>query len=458
MAKYKVFEYGGRKAFPAERVSIGTRLPFDVFVNEGNVFRKLYDAGQLIGPEERAALRRTGATDAYVDARDSAGLDLYLQRTSRETPADPGDPEVCQEYYEHKGRYYQVDRAFLLPGSRVEFGIYLMGDLRLTPLVEAMEGDPGIIPEGISAAEGDIVIRNEDIPLYQRYLDLLIDGGAESVPVPAEREKIRAVAIKEKSKAIVRDLIEDPRSGENIKKAVGLAAQFTDCIVSNREIIHELISLNSYDLYTYTHSVNVAVLSVAIGVTHGMGRVDAESLGVGALLHDVGKSGIPTEILNKPGKLSAPEFEIVKGHVVEGARILGTHEAIPRSAFEVVLQHHERLSGRGYPNALAGSAVSLFGRICAIADCYDAMTTRRPYQVASTPYEALLQITKEVENYDRDVLETFIRMLGKVGVPEKRPAEAVASSQRRYLQASEDPSTRFRPAFRLEDASEPPMQ
>ena len=116
----------------------------------------------------------------------------------------------------------------------------------------------------------------------------------------------------------------------------------------------------------------------------------------------------------------------MKGHVVEGARILRTHEAIPRSASEVVLQHHERLSGLGYPYGLSGSAVNLFGRICAIADCYDAMTTRRLYQGANTPYEALLQITKEVENYDRDVLETFIRMLGKVGVPEKPHAEAVS--------------------------------
>ena len=424
-ARYQVFAYGSRKAFPAEGLSIGTRLPFDVFVNEGNVFRKLYDAGQLIGPEERATLRRTGASEAYVDAKDAPGLDLYLQRTSCEKPADPGDPEVCQEYFEHKRRYYQVDRTFLLPGSRVEFGIYLLGDLRLTPLVEAMEGEPGIIPYGISAAAGDVVIRNEDIPLYQRYLDALLDGGAEVVAAPAEREKIRAIVIKEKSKAIIKDLIEDPRSGENIKKAVGLATQLTDCILSSREIIHELISLNSYDLYTYTHSVNVAVLSVAIGVTNGMGRDDAESLGVGSLLHDIGKSGIPTEILHKPDKLSAPEYEIVKGHVVEGARILRTHEAIPRSASEVVLQHHERLSGLGYPYGLSGVSINLFGRICAIADCYDAMTTRRLYQRAYTPYEALFQITKEVENYDRDVLETFIRMLGKVGVPKKPHAEAV---------------------------------
>jgi HD-GYP domain-containing protein (c-di-GMP phosphodiesterase class II) len=99
---------------------------------------------------------------------------------------------------------------------------------------------------------------------------------------------------------------------------------------------------------------------------------------------------------------------------------------IPRSASEAVLHHHERLSGCGYPNRLSGSAVTLFGRVCAVADCYDAMTTRRPYHGASTPYAALLQITKEVENYDRDILETFIRMLGKVGVPEKRPAEAIS--------------------------------
>jgi putative nucleotidyltransferase with HDIG domain len=431
-ARYQVFEYGSRKAFPAERVSIGTRLPFDVYVKEGNVFRKLFDTGQLIGPEERTTLRRTDATEAYVDAKDTHELDLFLQRTSRDAPADPGDPEVCQEYFEHKRLYYQVDRTFLLPGSRVEFGIYLLGDLRLSPLVEAMEGEPGIIPGGISAAAGDVVIRNEDIPLYQRYLDALLDvgaevvGGAEVVRAPAEREKIRVVAIKEKSKAIVRELIEDPRSGENIKKAVGLSTRLTDYIMSSPGIIHELISLNTYDQYTYTHSVNVAVLSIAIGIILGIRRDDAESLGVGALLHDIGKGGIPTGILNKPGKLSVPEFEIVKGHVVEGARILRTHQAIPRGASEVLLQHHERLSGLGYPYGLSGSGINLFGRVCAIADCYDAMTTRRPYQGAYTPYQALLQIKKEADHYDRDILETFVRMLGKVGVPEKPHDEAIS--------------------------------
>ncbi|HEX7524565.1 MAG TPA: HD domain-containing phosphohydrolase, partial [Candidatus Deferrimicrobium sp.] len=84
------------------------------------------------------------------------------------------------------------------------------------------------------------------------------------------------------------------------------------------------------------------------------------------------------------------------------------------------------LSGLGYPNGLSGSAINLFGRICAIADCYDAMTTRRLYQRAYTPYEALFQIMKEVGNYDRDVLESFIRMLGKVGVPEKSHAKAIS--------------------------------
>lgn len=427
MAKYKVFEYGGRKAFPAEGFSIGTRPPFDVFVNEGNVFRKMVVAGQLIGPEERAALRRTGASEVYVDARDTPELDLYLRRTSPETAADPGDPEVRQEYFEHKRRYYQVDRTFLLPGSRVGFGIYLLGDLRLTPLVEVMEGEPGTIPESISAAAGDVVIRNEDIPLYQRYLDALLDGDAESVPAPAEREKVRAVIIKERSKTVVKDLLEDPRSGENMKKAVGLVATLTDSILSHPDVLYDLVSLNSYDQYTYTHCVNVAVLTVGIGVASGLGRAVVGSLGVGALLHDLGKRSVPPEILNKPGRLEPGEFEIIKTHVVEGGEILRGHEAIRRESLDVVLQHHERLSGSGYPNRLAGSAVTLFGRICGIADCYDAMTTRRPYQGARTPYEALLQITKDIENYDRGVLDTFIRMLGKVGEPERPRAEAVSS-------------------------------
>jgi HD domain len=415
---YKVFVYGARKAFAPDGLALGTVLPFDVFVNEGNVFTKVYAAGHPYGPDERAELLRRGAGDVYVDAKDSTQLERYLERTAPEKPADPEDPETVREYVDHKTRYFPIDRASLIAGSSVGFGIYGMRDLRLVPLVDATDGRPGTVSGDVLAATGDLVIRNEDIPRYQRYLDDLVAGPPGVADPPGRREKIRAMVIKERSKTVVKELLDDPRSGESIRKGRKVVSELTDAILSNRDVLFDLISLSSYDMYTYTHSVNVAVLSAGIGVARGMDRDTLEMLGIGALLHDVGKSAIPTEILNKPGRLSEDEFEVVKRHVEEGGRLLETNETLHADSRNVVLQHHERLSGTGYPNRLAGSEISIFGRICAIADCYDAMTTNRPYSRASTPFQALKVLNAQIEHYDHELVATFIRLLGRIHAPE----------------------------------------
>jgi putative nucleotidyltransferase with HDIG domain len=410
---YKVYVYGSRKAFPTGGLALGTRLPFDVFVNEGNVFTKVYSAGQLFGPAERADLLRRGADDVYVDARDTPELETYLRRTSEEVPANHEDPVTVQEYIEHKQQYYQIDRNFLVKGKRIDFGIYRLADLRLVPVVEPVDQGFGTIPAGIPSLRGDIVIRNEDIPLYQKYLDAVIAELECAAPTTEEKQKIKAVAIKERSKAIVKDLLEDPRSGENIKKGMKVVADLTDCILNDRNVLYDLIALSSYDQYTYTHSVNVAVLSAGIGISCGLERAVIQNLGVGALLHDVGKSAVPPEILNKPGRLNEREYEIMKSHVLEGIKTVDSNGAIPKESRVVILHHHERITGGGYPNRLSGPEISTFGRICAIADCYDAMTTNRPYKDAGTPFQALMQMKVERQNYDGDILDSFIRMLGK---------------------------------------------
>jgi len=224
---------------------------------------------------------------------------------------------------------------------------------------------------------------------------------------------MQAIAIKEKSKAIVKDLLDNPRSGENIKKVVNVVTDLTECILNNREVLQDLVTLSSYDQYTYTHSVNVAVLASGIGASCGLAKDIIQVLGIGAVLHDIGKSAIPAEILNKPGRLNEREFEIMKGHVLEGFKAIESNDAVPDESRIVITQHHERLKGTGYPNGLAGEQITILGRICAVADCYDAMTTSRPYKDAGTPFQALTQMKTEKANYDPDVLDSFIRMLGK---------------------------------------------
>ena len=211
----------------------------------------------------------------------------------------------------------------------------------------------------------------------------------------------------------MKDLFDDPRSGENIKEAQNAVSAMIDSLTANKDTIHDLLSLRGFDYYTYTHSVNVGVLSIGLGVAINLSKDDTEKLGVGALLHDIGKSSIPSEILNKQGRLDNREFMIIQGHVLEGERLVKENK-LPRESIPAVVQHHEKISGRGYPLHLSEKEIALFGKITAIADCYDALTTNRPYRQALTPFQALVTISKETGNYDAELLKIFIKMLGKI--------------------------------------------
>ena len=409
---YRVYAYGSRKAFPVDGLAIGTHPPFDVYVREGSIYNKVFSSGQRFGPDDRKELLSRGVNELYVNGEDASELEAYLHRTSEDVPARYENPVMVREYLDHMQNYYQVERAFLPQGRRIDFSLYRLFDLRIMSVADPIDGDIAVIPPGLDSLRGDIVIRNEDILRYQRHLDAVLADMAAVAP-PREKQKIQAIAIKEKSKTIVKDLLENPRSGQNMKKAVSVVTDLTDCILNNRDILYDLITLNSYDQYTYTHSVNVSVLASGIGVSCGLPREMIQLLGIGAMLHDIGKSAIPTEILHKPGRLNDREFEIVKGHVMEGVKAIELNDAIHEESRIVVVQHHERLSGGGYPNGLTGDQITVFGRICAIADCYDAMTTSRPYQDAGTPFQALTQMKTGRSSYDADILDNFIRMLGK---------------------------------------------
>jgi putative nucleotidyltransferase with HDIG domain len=212
----------------------------------------------------------------------------------------------------------------------------------------------------------------------------------------------------------MQEIFDSPMNEELIKVSREEVNGVIDSVLRDKNILYDLIGIRNYDYYTYTHSVNVAVLAIGLAINAGLSRENIEHLGIGALLHDIGKSSIPNDIVNKPGGLDEPEFSIMKTHVTEGEKILRTHAAVPPDAFPALLEHHEKLSGTGYPRGLAGSDISLFGRIAAIVDAYDALTTGRAYRAAFTPFYALSVLTQETRDYDRDILRTLIEMLGKV--------------------------------------------
>ncbi|MDF2630963.1 MAG: hypothetical protein K0R39_4794 [Symbiobacteriaceae bacterium] len=173
-------------------------------------------------------------------------------------------------------------------------------------------------------------------------------------------------------------------------------------------------ALEASDDCTAGHTVRVSDLSVAIGKTMGLSAGQLEVLRDGAVLHDVGKVGVPHHILNKPGRLTAEEFSIVRAHPTEGDRILGPfshpHAAEIR---DLVRHHHERLDGSGYPDGLKGEQIGLMARILMVADVYDAVTSPRPYRTAMHPQDAVAMLEDEVRagRLDGDVVGVLRRLV-----------------------------------------------
>ncbi len=187
-----------------------------------------------------------------------------------------------------------------------------------------------------------------------------------------------------------------------------------ECIIaellSNKNMMVNMIDLKCFDNYTYAHSVNVGVLALVIGVAAGFSTVVLSKLGLGAVLHDIGKIFIDKKIINKPGKLTNQEYDEIKKHSATGFDYTKEKFKISASSYTGILDHHERYDGTGYPNAKAMTDISFFGRIIAVADVYDALTSARPYREALSPSDAMEYIiANSAIMFDPDVVKLFMR-------------------------------------------------
>lgn len=211
---------------------------------------------------------------------------------------------------------------------------------------------------------------------------------------------------------VVTNVMNSVRVGQGVdsKAAKEVVTQMVEEITGAPDAVMNLINIKSFDDYTFTHNINVATLSVLIGQEFGIKGEELQELGMGALMHDVGKLKISLAILNKDGKLTDAEFAEMKKHPVYGYEILCKSQDITERARMVALHHHEKFQGRGYPYNLKGQDISLFGRICSVADVYDALTTDRPYRVAMSPYDAVKIVMGGVDSqFDPTVLQAFLR-------------------------------------------------
>jgi putative nucleotidyltransferase with HDIG domain len=254
---------------------------------------------------------------------------------------------------------------------------------------------------------------NRDI---QAEMDRVAEAKPDPAPqVPIKDELKKAREIKKEAKKTIHNIMDDVRFGKQIEtvKVESVVSNMVESIFRNQDALLSMGRLKKIDQYTYMHSMTVGVLMIAFGKHLGFDKDTLQKIGIGAMLHDIGKMNVPQELLTSDRKLLDHEYEIMKQHVVHSRTLLENTEGISETSIKIASQHHERIDGSGYPDGLKGEEISQLGKAASIADVYDAMTSKRKYQRRYEPTEVLRKLFEWSEHfYDKQMVQQFIRCVG----------------------------------------------
>lgn len=290
--------------------------------------------------------------------------------------------------------------------------------MRRIKITWAKPGD--ILGYPIFRKDGAILL-NTGVRLTKEYIEQLKALGVTHIYIQDEISKdieiLDPISIQTRMEAL--KVIEDnyyrsckglPLDAKAIKKVVN---DIVEEILSSEQVLLNLRDIRSYDNYLFSHSLGVTVLSIVMGKNIKRDEKFLRDLGIGCMLHDIGKLDIPKEILDKPEKLTEEEFEIVKFHTQYGyRRILDQDGELPATSAHVAWEHHERIDGTGYPRGLKGEKIHIFSRISGVADVYDAMTVDRVYRKAYPPNEAVEFIMGASGTlFDYEVVKAFLKSI-----------------------------------------------
>lgn len=227
--------------------------------------------------------------------------------------------------------------------------------------------------------------------------------------------KKKSVAVYKQSVKIIDNVFRNPTTGI-IKESKEAIAEIADLILHDEETSQNLLRITSHDFYTYTHSVNVGILSIYLAkrLYSNTKNHDLRELGAGFFLHDLGKIRVAPEILNKPTRLTEIEMKSMRIHPFQSFKILEQTGTLTKECQLICLQHHEREDGTGYPKRLKGNEIHDYGRICSIADVFDALTAERSYKRSLSAFEALTIMKEEMLGFfHKEIFENFVLLFKK---------------------------------------------
>lgn len=289
----------------------------------------------------------------------------------------------------------RIDQAIVDRTGRtlIARGTYL-DDFMINALLEKGVG-------GIYTSEGEDDPDEADIPIETREK---IEKLKVADPVKVELTE----SVKQRVSEGIQYLYQNTESENFTDAANNIADNLTAAVLDNDAIAIDINTLKVSDEYTFKHSVDVATMAMVIAKKHGLSNQEIHEIGITGLLHDVGKSKIPNEVLNKPAKLNDNEFALMKQHTLFGFQILKDKKDVKDNVKLGVLQHHEKINGKGYPQGLPSDKINLYAKILSVADIYDALVTKRPYKEPFSQRDAVEMIMSMTMELDIDVMKSFL--------------------------------------------------
>ena len=273
--------------------------------------------------------------------------------------------------------------------------------------------------KGLDASAGEARAETHSETEVAAEVDRTLERSAErrAPPrqVPMVEEVRRAAKICIGSKKAVVSMFNEARMGKTVSsEAAGeLVDEISSSVMRNPGALISLARLKTADDYTYMHSVAVCALMVALARQLGQDEATTRELGMAGLLHDLGKALRPMEVMNKPGKLTDEEFAIIKSHPEAGHKMLLEGSGVGEIPLDVVLHHHEKMDGSGYPKRFKGDQISLYAKMGAVCDVYDAITSNRPYKAGWDPAESIRKMAEWCNgHFDERVFQAFVKCLG----------------------------------------------
>lgn len=269
---------------------------------------------------------------------------------------------------------------------------------------------------GLDVPNGETAMsKAESEAQVEAQLLQVVSERRELAPVSMGVELERATKICFQSKQAVIAMFQEARMGKSVDigGAKQLVEEISDSVARNPGALISLARLKTVDDYTYMHSVAVCAMMVGLAKQLGMDEDETRVAGMAGLMHDLGKALMPMDVLNKPGKLTEAEFSIIKTHPIEGHRMLLTGRNVDPLVLDVCLHHHEKTDGSGYPKGLKAEEISLFAKMGAVCDVYDAITSNRPYKSGWDPAESLRKMAEWANgHFDGKVFQAFVKSLG----------------------------------------------